>query len=465
MGIDFKNPAYESEVETWEKIENVTTCKNVKQYLCDLNPHDGSAENRERNKAYKKRAVFYGLASQTLKGMTGSVFSKSPKINVPTGMEYVSDNVDGSGNSIQQQSRRVVSETAAKGRAGLVVRYPNTEGAVSQAEINAGLMVSTIERVEAEQITNWAWTSIGSKAILTLVVISEKIKVYNDDGYSFEQKDGFRELFLMDGVYQERVWIESDTEKGGYEVYEEFTPRKANGDTWSEIPFQFVGSENNDWHVDDAPMKGIVDLNIGHYRNSADYEDNIFYAGQAQPYVNSSDVSYDDIKKMQQDGVYLGPLRLMPFPIGYAQSEANSAVRQAMLDKVEQMVSLGARMMSQGSAAKTATQVDGELEIQHSVISLVAANVSEAYTKCLFWMAEYMGIEAPDDMAYQLNQDYKPVEMQAQLLQVVKDMYQLGMIPTPDYVRLMQRLSLFDPEKPILEYVEEIGLSANFVIE
>lgn len=470
MGIDFQNPAYKCEIETWKRIENVTSEKDVKQYLLDLVHDDIRAdeyvgrENRHRNEQYRNRAVFYGLASQTLKGMVGSVFRKPPSINVPAGLEYVNDNIDGAGNSIQQQSRRVVSETASKGRAGLVVRYPQTDGQVSQADINSGKMVATVERVEAEQITNWDWKAEGSKIYLTLVVIAEKVKERGDDGYSYEEKDGFRELALEDGVYVERLWVESEKE-GLFVVKDEFVPTKADGSKWSEIPFQFIGSENNDFHVDDAPMKSMCNINIGHYRNSADYEYSVFFCGMAQPVISGASV--DDMKEVREQGFMLGAGQLLTIGEGgkftFEQAKENPMVRQAMLDKVDQMVSLGARMMSQGSAAKTATQVDSEDAINHSVISLVAANVSEAYTKVLGWMCEYMNIEQPDDMEYVLNQDFVQIDTQPQELQIIGNLFRTGAIPVGDYIAIMKRRGYFREDVSTDEYIEM--LSQDVMVE
>ena len=49
------------------------------------------------------------------------------------------------------------------------------------------------------------------------------------------------------------------------------------------IPFSFVGADNNDATVDESPLYPLAQLNVAHYRNSADYEQSLFIVGQATP--------------------------------------------------------------------------------------------------------------------------------------------------------------------------------------
>ena len=49
---------------------------------------------------------------------------------------------------------------------------------------------------------------------------------------------------------------------------------------WRVIPFQFLGSENNDTSIDDSPLYDMAEVNIGHYRNSADYEEAAYRSGE-----------------------------------------------------------------------------------------------------------------------------------------------------------------------------------------
>jgi len=386
--------------------------------------------------------------------MVGTMFRKWPTLTVPDALAYLSDNADGAGVSIYQQAQGLSDDVVRKSRAALVVSFPPTEGRVSRQDTLEGKYVATIQRLDANQVINWQVSTEGSRTFLSLVVIREDRET-TTDGYDVTTVDAIRELYLEDGIYKERHWLKG---REGWAIERELMPTQSDGSPWREIPFIFVGSENNDPTPDDPPnMLAMCGLNIGHYRNSADYEDSIWYAGQAQPWA--SGLRIDDLEQMRAHGVYWGSRSLFVVPekehVGIAQAEPNLAVRQAMTDKVEQMIGIGARMVQAGSGAKTATQIAGERETQHSVLSLIASNVSEAYTRCLQWVGMYMGVDDPE-MAFTIDHDFVKPEATPQELQQIIAGFLAGSIPLGDYVRYMQERELFDQEKSVEDYAEEI---------
>mgnify|MGYP005842241613 CR=1 FL=1 len=454
MTINVVHPRYSVRLPIWKKIEDIVMSENVDSYLVELNPLDKSEENKSRNRQYRERAIFYALSGQTVQGMVGSVFRRWPEFDVPSALEYLTENADGAGVSIYQQSQAVVADLIAKGRSGLAVSFPPAEGQVSRAQIQSGEMVATIHRFKPEQILNWRSERRGSKIILSLVVIYEQGEKVADDGYTLETFDIIREMFIdpETRVFKERQW---SRETGSWERGEEVTPTDARGQPFDEILFTFVGSENNDPEPDQPPMLGIVDLNIGHYRNSADYEDSVWFAGQPQPWM--SGVTQDHIDLMKKANMYVGSRNVLGVPdgeqFGFAAAPPNTLVSEAMEKKVEMMVSLGARMMTQGSAVKTADQSRGEREAQTSLLSMIASNTSEAYTKALGWVGRFMGIER-EDLAYTLNQDFLQQALDPQVAQAMMQGFMLGHVPLPDYVRFMKKNSLFDEETSIEDYAE-----------
>ena len=459
MSIDFQHAQYQKRAPQWIKIDNVCDGENVEQYLVKLNPLDTSADNRKRNEQYAERAVFYAIAGQTVAGMVGSIFRKWPTIQAPPELQYVETNTDGAGVSIYQQSQSVCSDVLRKGRAGLLVSFPVTEGQVSRADILSGRVTATTHHIRPEQIINWRAVRDGARVRLALVVIAEQAETIADDGYTVETEVVLRELYLdADGVYQERKWRKI---KDKWQAVEFATPTDASGNTWDEIPFTFVGSMNNDSDCDQPPSLGIVNLNVGHYRNSADYEDSVYFAGQPQPWM--SGVTVDHLTEMKNAGMYIGGRHLIPVPpgetFGFAQAAGNPMVRQAMLDKLDMMIALGARIMQPGSATKTATQAAGEIESQTSILSLVASNVSEAYTQALVWCARFVGA-SQDGIEYTLNQEFISTITDPQELQQIVSGFIQGAVPMADYVLYMKRRGLFDDAKPVEEYADDLSRPA-----
>ena len=453
MPINEPHKEYRKNKDVWEKIENITSNKDVGQHLITLNPLDLSPENVKRNEQYKARAIFYPIAGHTVTGLLGSIFRKAPKCEVSAELEYLKKNGSGSGLSIYQLSQAVCADVLTNGRAGVAVSFPETTGEVTVAQIQNGDVSATIHHFSPVQILNWQTIRVGSKVLLSRVVLSECQMVAGADEYSPKEEDVLREMFLDDaGVYSECVWRKIKEEWTPGEIK---TPTDAKNQPWREIPFSFVGSENNDPCCDNPPMLGIVDLNIGHFRNSADYEDSVWFCGQAQPWMSGITQAHIDLLKT--NGMYVGSRNLIGVPtgeqFGFAQATANPMVRQAMVDKLDGMVAMGARLMQRGTVVKTASQDNNEQEAGTSRLSMVASNVSEAFTQALKWAARYVGAKE-EGLDYQLSQDFVNMSASPQEIQQIVAGFMQGAIPPADYVRWMKKQDLFDDTRTEEEYLD-----------
>ena len=446
--IDFQRSEYSEAWPSWQRIRDITERKNLTQYLRTIRRGNGQADEL-RNETYQANAIFYAIAGYTYRGMVGTMFRKDPVFDPDPRLEYLTDNADGSGNNIYQLAQATAGDVVRYGRAGLWVDFPPTDGELSRAEL--GTAFATIQRFEAKDIINWRTTTTGSVTRLSLVVI--RTAEERDLGYEVELVDVMRELALDEaGQYFTRKWQKIGSEwVPGEAIY----PRNAAGQPLSQIPFTFVGSENNDASVDPAPMLDLVEINIGHYRNSADYEDAVYYAGQTQPWMSGMDEAW--LEQANASGFYIGSRLLMPVPAGqtfaFATPDPNPLVRQAMLDKVDQMIGLGARFIQAGGAAKTATEAEGDSMVQHSVLSLIAANVSEAYSLAIQWVAEFMGGE-PSRLI--LEQDFSDLSTSPQMIASWIQSYLQGAIPFSEYAAWMRKRGLFDAEKTDEELQQEL---------
>ena len=101
--------------------------------------------------------------------------------------------------------------------------------------------------------------------------------------------DGTRVISSMDAggsLYRQGGVDLGTTRSDGVNHLRTVTPLDAKGMPFNEILFQFVGAENNSPDIDFPPLYDLAELNIGHYRNSADYEETSFIAGQPTPVVS-----------------------------------------------------------------------------------------------------------------------------------------------------------------------------------
>jgi hypothetical protein len=191
----------------------------------------------------------------------------------------------------------------------------------------------------------------------------------------------------------------------------------------------------------------MAEINIGHYHNSADYEDSAYFAGQPQFWIAGLDEAWRD--HLEANGIYVGSRAPLTLPkdgsCGFAQPEPNTLVKEAMDAKKGDMVSLGARLIERGSAVKTATQADNDSAAEHSVLSLIVSNVSEAYTQCLTWMAEFSNAEG--ETIYKINQDFTQVSLDAAIMSALFNAVQAGRVPESDFWQYLRDRGVIDAEK------------------
>lgn len=427
-------------------------------YLPQPNPTDTSEENKERYKQYVKRATFFNATGKTLSSLVGAAFRTDPMLDAAPSLDYVAEDIDGSGVNIYQQSQCTLEGVLKSGGHGLLVDYPTTDAPATRADMLSGAIRATTISIEAEQITNWKVERVGAKNVLTMLVISEMVEEPTPDGFGYDLIKQFRVLRLGEGYTQE-IWRKSDDK--WYLYQEPFEIIRGDGRRWDEIPFAFVGATNNDSTIDQAPLYDLAEINIAHYRNSADYEDSCFLIGQPQPWLSGLTEEWRDW--MQESGLYLGSRAPWLLPesgsAGIAQAKPNTLAKEAMDQKEAQMIALGARLLQEGSAVKTATQVSSEQESSHSVLSLAVSNVSDAYTKCLNWMAVFMGDSK--ESVYEINQEFVKLTIDAQMLTALVSAYQSGQYPRSDLWSQLKQYGLIDPEKTTEEIEGELEADDN----
>lgn len=436
--ITFVRPEVRAAMPVWKKIRDV--CKGAdavkaagNEYLPFLDLSDKSARNKRRNADYIQRAVFYAITGNTKVGLLGLAFRKDPTMTAPEKLGYMRNNADGAGASIYQQSQQVTDNLLEVAREGLYVDYAEESGE------------AIILRYQAENIINWHTERINGRDQLVLVVLRECME--KKDGYGIKEEIQYRELYLEDGIFFCRVWRRSgDTQSGPYEANSSYQPKPKGEASWNEIPFTFVGAQNNDPSIDESPLAALTEINLGHYRNSADYEDSVFFCGQVQPVISGLGVEWRDW--LQKQGIKVGSRSPLMLPkdgsFAYEQAQPNTLAKEAMDSKRDYMVQLGARLIEQNSAAKTATQANGEQTSSTSVLGICVSNVSEAYSKALGWCARYLGMKG-EATGYIVNQEFIAKVAESGMVTAIVNAWQSGAIRDTDMVRALQKLDLIDP--------------------
>jgi hypothetical protein len=380
------------------------------RYLPQPNPDDVSPANAARYEAYLTRAVFYNVTQRTLSGLVGEVFRRDPVAELPTGLDVVAEDADGAGLTLTQLAKKALRHTLAMGRAGVLADYPSveTEGGISKADVESGRIVPTITVYDALSIINWRTVKDAAKTVLTLVVLRE-LYDEDDDGFEVKQKTQYRVLRLTEGVYTVQIY------RDGKALQEPKAVTDAEGATFDTIPFSFIGAENNDSEVDNAPMYDLASLNIAHYRNSADYEESAYMVGQPTPVF--AGLTEEWVKNVLGDSVRLGSRGGVALPEGGSatllQASPNTMPFEAMEHKERQMVALGAKLVESKQVQRTATEAGIDSASETSILSSTTRNVSAAIKFALEVCARFVGAGGAK-IVYDLNTEFSISKLSAQ---------------------------------------------------
>lgn len=355
--------------------------------------------------SFLNRAVFYGVTARTLKGLVGLVFHKKPEMELPSGLEEIKDNITGDGISIIQLAKIATKQVTAYGRCGILVDYPKTEGATSVSELKEGNIRPVLKVYKSEDIINWRTITIGAKAYFSLIVLKEKYATF-DDGFELREETQYKVLSLESGFYMQTVYRKDA--KSLYSIFTRDLIVGYDGLPLDEIQFEFIGAENNEAKPCYPPMGDIARLNLGHYRNSADYEESCNMCGQVTPYFTG--LTEEWIKLVFEDNkIYLGSRTSIPLPegatAGLLQANSNTMPYEAMQHKEKQMAALGAKLVEPRKVAQTATEDNNDEKTESSILSTIADNVSTAFKNALVRTCNFTD-DDPTSIIFKLNTNF-----------------------------------------------------------
>ena len=442
-------------------------------YLPAPNASDASNENSARYYSYLERANFVNFTGSTKEGLIGLVFRKKTAIDLPQSIEYMNDNVNGDGLTADQMIKDVTGECLMVGRIGLLVDYPGAPEGLTEAEVRALNLQANIKSYLAECVINWRSITVGGVNMLSLVVLREP-REETEDGFEYKDEIYYRVLRLKDidgkltyvqNVYDEdgdlEQWKTGETDEEGSDIYTgDIIPRKNDGSTWGMIPFVFVGSVNNDSKVDKAPLYDIAEVNVSHYRNSADYEESSFLVGQPTPVL--SGLTADWVEKVLKGKVALGSRGMIPLPENGSatllQANENQMPSKGMELKEIQIMKIGARLIQDSSANESEETVRIRFMGQNSKLGSIIQNVQSAFIQCFEWALEFQG--GAEEIKVEINKEFYPKTVNPQAIIAQIQLLDRGVIAKADLRKNLRESELIDPDRTDEEIdseAEDIG--------
>lgn len=458
MPVTSKNPTYEKYLSVWQRTRDAVAGSNAvkakekrKVYL--PSPDDSSDTIAvERYDQYIKRAVYTNFTGRTKNALVGAAFRKKPELELPKELEYLLDDATGDGLSLEQLAKDELSNLLETGRGFFLVDFPQTDDGLSVEQVQAMQLQASIVPYTAESVINWKTTVINGRKYLSLVVLEESY-LNADDEFSHESKTQHRILRLRDDGYTQQLYRDE------VPYTEEFYPLNGQGMKWQRIPGMFVGSQNNDSTIDDAPLSDIAEVNIAHYRNSADFEESCFLTGQPTLFITHS-LSMEQWNEYNPGGIKLGSRAGHVLgDTGSAtllQADANNLVGDAMIKKESQMVAIGARIITDRSANETAEGARIRFASENSVLGDLVGNLSNAIEQCIKWCGEFMNVNDVD-CYFEINREFYDKSVDPQMVMAMITLMDREIIGENDVFMKLKSAGLVEPERTLDDVKQERG--------
>jgi hypothetical protein len=416
------------------------------QYLPVPNPNDDSIENQDRYAAYRTRATFINFTGYTKDGLMGMVARKPTEIDLHESIKYAEFNVNGSGLTLQGMTQSVIGNLLETGQDGLLVDFPMSAGGT---QVQTAGLRAIIKQYPAESIINWRIETVDSIDKVVMVCLAEEVTKIADDGFSVDDVTYTRVLSLnADGDYIQRLYNEHDqlmtiNDQGETDIF----VKKADGSNWKEILFVAVGSENNDLIPDKSPLYDVAEINIGHYRNSADFEESSFLVGQPTPVFSGLTEGW--VKSVMKGGIQIGSRAGVLLPeSGSAmllQANENQMPSAGMDRKEEQLVKIGAKIISDKGGVETAEASRIKFAGQNSKLGLIIINTQLGFDQCFEWMMGFQGSRGEN--VFNINKQFYEATVDPQLLVAQMQLLDRQVIAKADVRRTMRKGGLIEHDR------------------
>lgn len=409
-------------------------------------------------RAYVDRALYYNATGRTVDGLTGMVFRKPPAFDLPEAVAGLVNDSDASGKPLMTLCDQSMSELLKMGRFGLFVDFTSTENARTMAEFRASGARPLIQLYTAESIINWRVEKIDKRWELTLVVLEEVVEKAQDE-YTADCVKQWRVLKLVDGIYQ--LEVHRELEGGRTElVAEETTIPQMNGQPMKFIPFLICGPEGISPEVAKPPLLDLVDVNLSHYRSTADYEHGLHFTGLPTPIVTGHEFETGQSLKLGSSSAQaFANENAKAFFLEF-EGVGLEQLSKRLQEKEQMMVALGARMLaSERRAVEAAETAAIHRSGEQSTLASLANAVSMAVTKALNWCCQWVG--AQQTAKATLNTDYLPSGLTSQELAALVKAWQDGAISYPTLYDNLLRGEIARTGVTVEEEQLEIGNTAG----
>jgi len=418
MPVSTPSESYAFHAKDWQKIRHVLAGERAikssgTKYLPKLSDQTYSEYN-----SYVERALFFNASARTIQGLVGALFRKPLRIEVSDQHRDRLEYITFDDRPFDIFAKEISQEVLSLGRYGVLVDMPRESGATPYL-VGYG----------AENIINWRYEARGGRLKLSLVVLKEmQTHASEKDEFTNVKQQQYRVLKLnKKGEYEQVVYQEK--ENGKVEEIETIKP-KLRGKAFDFIPFVFFGPVSLSAEIERSPILDLINVNLSHYRSSADLEHGRHFTALPTPYVTAPSSGYEeDLSfKIGPSHVWLleqgGSAGMLEF-----RGAGLTFIENACREKERMMAVLGARLLEdQKRGVEAAEAIRLRQTGESSTLASISETVSKGLSRALTYWEYWLGQDSADSPKVFLNKDFYAGQMDSASIQSLVAAWQAGAI-------------------------------------
>ena len=399
MKVANRHDDYNKYLPLWKRVRDAVAGQDaVKKerttYLPALN-----GQTPESYEAYLLRAVYTNFTKRTLQTALGQLFRKQPVVTEID--EDMLNDIDLNDTSFSFLTRQVFSEIMQTNRAGVWVDYDDQ------------IKRTYLKLYKAENIINWKVENNS----LTLVVLEGMIPAESKDVFEHKYETVWTVLLIdpETGLFTVREYKKNQQQN--FDLVSEVVPM-VQGSAVDYIPFYIVTQDGVSEQMENAPLLDFVDLNLAHYKNSADFENLLHWTG-AKTIIT---------RGFGDRAFPVGGAVDLPVDGGAAFLEASSdsGLRDELTAKENRMAVLGSSMISgKGRYVASAETQNLTSAGEYATLADISGAVSDAFSKILTFL-NYWQTGSVEPVEVEFNKDFELAQLNTQDLIALMGAVQAG---------------------------------------
>lgn len=442
-----------------EEVTKVRDCVRgaffVKLKQTDYLPHPSSLDKtspsaKMRYQQYIAGAEYDEIPSQTLKALIGKMELESAEIEAPDRLEYLLEDADGDGMSVDAMMSQTAQNILAVKWHVLVADYQGLSDLpieeVTIADLKALKPRATIKQYNRDSVVYWHFERIGGKMQLSYIMFYERGTLFDPNAIVQKKIESFLVLALDEegNYYQQKYLFGTDGLQKGERSY-----ISVGGQPLKWLPVQIVCDEALQAGMLPQEMgylSGIVDLTLARYQVSAEYKEAMRMLPPTTNFYGINAMDWEQFQEINgRDYVATGAGAVNIFP-GTATGELLSAnialegYERYFKDNEAKLRALGAVFPADLSGNRTATEVQTYSEEQSSRLVGLANQLEAAFERILQYCGMFEGlwsqdmVEQNDQVTISLKKDFSQTRISAQDVQQIRENYAIGLIDRQEAV-------------------------------